>query len=77
LLFCLLLLCLGDILWSMFRNVYPYITNFLRPVVVAIFLSQIRSNLKSIALDLRDSMTVLIIIFGYVFFFAFAAYFLF
>jgi two pore calcium channel protein, plant len=61
----------------MARERYPYLTNFLRPVVVIIFMSSIRSNLKSVAYDLKDSITVLAIIFAFIGFFTFSGYFLF
>ena len=73
----LLLVCLTDISVSMVRERYPYLTNFLRPIVCMIFLSSIRSNLKSVVYDIKDSLTVLIIIFSFIGFFSFAGYFLF
>jgi hypothetical protein len=73
----LLIVCLTDISISMARERYPYLTNFLRPVVVMIFMSSIRSNLKSVAFDLKDSTTVLAIIFAFIGFFTFSGYFLF
>ena len=72
-----LIICLFDISFAIYVEQYPYATNFLRPVVVMIFLNQIRSNLKSVFKDLIDSLAILIIIFGFVFFFAFSGYFLF
>ena len=73
----MLFVCLIDICWSMKREVYPYLTNFLRPVVIMIFLSSIRSNMKSVMRDFYDSLAVLIIIFSFIGFFAFAGLFLF
>ena len=73
----LFVVCLIDISISIARDKYPYLTNFLRPVVVMIFLSSIRSNLKSVAYDLKDSFTVLAIIFSFIGFFAMSGYFLF
>lgn len=67
----------GDGIYSLFLGHHPYITNFLRPVVIVIFANQIRTNLQAVALDFKDSCTVITTIFAFISFFAFAGFFLF
>ena len=53
------------------------ISNLVRPIVVIIFFSQIRSNIYTAARDLYLSLYVLVLIFIYVFFFSILGYYLF
>ena len=62
-------ICTADLIQAAIRRKYPYLTNFMRPIVVLLFLSQIRANLKSIVFDLKDSLTVLATIFAFILFF--------
>ena len=49
----------------------------MRPVVVLIFLSTIRSNFKQLLLNVRDSIAILIAILIYIFYFTIIGYYLF
>ena len=69
--------CLVDVIYSMVVIGFPFYTSFMKPVVVLMFLSTIRANLKTVLYDLKDSSIVLLIIFSFIFFFAFSGFFLF
>jgi two pore calcium channel protein len=56
---------------------FPFYTSLMKPVVVLLFLNTLRANLKVVLLDLKDSLIVLLIIFSFIFFFAFSGFFLF
>jgi len=71
------IVCLADAVFALLVGHHPYITNFLRPIVIIIFANQIRTNLQAVALDFKDSLTVIATIFAFISFFAFAGYFLF
>lgn len=71
-------ICTGDIIYSLVPPVnYPYLTNFLRPIVIMIFLSQLRNNMKFVVLTAKDALVILICIFSYIGFFTMVGYFLF
>jgi hypothetical protein len=74
---CIYISCVIDLLYSMITTRCPYWNNSFKPVVVLLFLPTIRNNLKTVALDLKDSMPVLMIIFAFIFFFSFSGYFFF
>jgi FlaA1/EpsC-like NDP-sugar epimerase len=69
--------CLIDVIYSMVEISFPFYTSFMKPVVVLMFLNTIRANLKIVLYDLKDSSIVLLIIFSFIFFFAFSGFFLF
>jgi len=69
--------CTVDLIQSCFRRGFPFVENFLRPVIVLIILSQIRSNMKGILFDIKDSAVVMICIFSYVAFFSIVGFFMF
>lgn len=71
------ILCLSDMILSIIITQAPYITNFSRPVVVLIYLSQSRAHFKSILYLIKDSSILLASIFAYVAFYAFVGYFIF
>ena len=71
------IVCTIDLIQSCFRRGFPYLENFLRPVIVLILLSQIRSNMKGILFDIKDSAVVMLCIFSYVVFFSVAGFFIF
>jgi hypothetical protein len=73
----LYILCMTDLIVSICRTHSPVINNFMKPVTVLLFLPTIRQNLKTVASDLKDTLPVLLIIFSFVFFFAFTGFFLF
>ncbi len=74
---CFTVLSACDLLQSILRQKYPWFTTFSKTVVVYLLLPQIRKNLKSVAQDLRDSMTLLFSIFAFIFFFSTLGYYLF
>jgi hypothetical protein len=74
---CIYISCVIDLLYSMITTRCPYWNNAFKPVVVLLFLPTIRNNLKTVVLDLKDSMPVLMIIFAFIFFFSFSGYFFF
>jgi len=76
-LFFLFILSAIDLTISVIKPRYPYLANFLRPVVVMIFLSQIRQVAKTISGVMIDSLVVLVTIFAYIFFASFLAFYLF
>lgn len=60
-----------DLIYADLSSNYPYFCNFLRPVVILIFLSQTRSQMKNIFYyTLKDIAVVLIFIFLYIGFFS-------
>jgi hypothetical protein len=69
--------CVIDLILSMAYTHVPYINNLFKPFVVLLFLPIIRNNIKTVLLDLKDSMPVLAIIFAFIFFFSFSGYFFF
>jgi two pore calcium channel protein len=69
--------CSIDIVYSMVNGNFPFYTSLMKPVVVLLFLNTLRANLKVVLLDLKDSLIVLLIIFSFIFFFAFSGFFLF
>jgi len=70
-------ICAADDIKALITFSYPLINYLLRPVVCIIFFSQLRSNLKSVALDLKDSIVVLFCIFAYIMYFAAVGMFIF
>lgn len=73
----LFVICLADTIYAIVRTKYPYLNNFLRPVVIMIFLSQLRNNMRYVALTAKDALTVLVCVFSYIGFFTLVGYFLF
>lgn len=69
--------CISDLIYSMVITRAPYLNNSFKPIVVLLFLPTIRNNLKTVVLDLKDSLPVLAMIFAFIFFFSFSGYFLF
>ena len=53
------LVCIADLAEAGYYFRYPYVNNLLRPVVVVVFFSTIRENLKTLANDFKDSLVVL------------------
>lgn len=70
-------LCSIDIIYSIVYEQAPYISDFMRPVVVLIFLSSTRSNFKQLLFNVRDSIAILLAILIYIGFFAILGYYLF
>ena len=75
--YCLFLISMIDILYSMINENYAYISNFLRPVICLSYLGSVRSNMKAVAYDLRESITILIMIFFTIFYFSLVGFFIF
>ena len=50
------IISVADLIFGIVRNSYPYITNILRPVVVIIFLSQMRQVMLNMAGVLKDTI---------------------
>jgi hypothetical protein len=73
----LYLACLIDVTLAIMNHRISYINAFCKPIVVLLFLPTIRQNLRTVAYDLYASLTILLFIMAFVFFFAFAGYFLF
>ena len=73
----LYIICVTDLIITMVVIRAPTINNFLKPFTVLLFLPTIRQNMKTVIYDLKDSLVVLVIIFGFIFFFAFTGFFLF
>jgi two pore calcium channel protein len=73
----LYVLCVSDLIITMVIVRAPVINNFMKPLTVLLFLPTIRQYLKTVLYDLKDSLVVLLIIFAFIFFFAFSGYFLF
>ena len=64
------IVCIVDSIWQAITFEYAVINNILRPVVVFLFFSSIRTNLRLIWHDFRDSFVILITIFVFILFFA-------
>lgn len=69
--------CIGDLIFALLRHGFPFVTNFSRPVVVLIYLSSQRNQMKNIFVYvLKDISIVLMTIFIYIFVFAMMFFFL-
>ena len=66
-----------DLATSTIREKYPYFSNFMRPIVIMIMMSQVRATTKSVILNVKDSLTVITMIFLYITFFSVVGVFLF
>ena len=63
-------ICIADSIWNAITFEYALINNILRPLVVILFFSSIRSNLLLIWHDFQDSFIILISIFVFILFFS-------
>ena len=63
-------ICITDSVVSVFSFEYPWLNNLLRPVVVILFFSSIRTNLMLVWHDFQDSFIILISIFIFILFFS-------
>ena len=71
------LVCIADLAEAGYYFRYPYVNNLLRPVVVVVFFSTIRENLKTLAKDFKDSLVVLSSILLYILYFSAVGLFIF
>ena len=71
------LVCIGDLAAAGYTFSYPYLNNLLRPVVVVVFFSTIRENLRTLANDFKDSLIVLLSILAYIGYFSAVGLFIF
>lgn len=71
------LICICDIIYSIAEDEYPYLSNFLRPVVVLIFSSSIRRTMKQVMFSAYNSIVVIMLIFIYIGIATIIAYYLF
>ena len=71
------LVCIADLVHAGYYFRYPFINNLLRPVVVVVFFSTIRENLKTLAKDLKDSLVILASILVYILYFSAVGLFIF
>ena len=72
----IMLVCGADVIRCAITYSYPYLNNLCRPWVCVIFFSSIRSNLKSVIYDFKDSIVVLLCIFLYIMYFSAIGYFI-
>ena len=75
--YCLFFISMCDIIYSMINENYAYLSNFLRPIICLSYLGPIRSNMKAVAYDLRESITILTMIFAMIFYFSMVGLFIF
>jgi two pore calcium channel protein len=66
-----------DLATSTIREKYPSFSNFMRPIVIMIMMSQVRATTKSVVMNFKDSLTVMTMIFLYITFFSVVGVFLF
>lgn len=72
----ILIVSFFDLFWALWRSNYPYLCNMLRPIVVIIYLSQTRNQMKNIFwYTFRDIFIVLLSIFMYITFFSLLMFF--
>ena len=75
-LFIITVICFADSMITCIKRTVPYTTNFCRPVVVLIYLSQQRAQFKNIFVYvLKDTLLILFIIFFYIMFFSVMSFF--
>ena len=64
------IICIADSIFRGLQFEYPFLNNVLRPVIVILFFSSIRTNLRLIWHDFQDSFIILLSIFIFLLFFA-------
>ena len=64
------IVCIVDLIQSAISLETAYVNNSLRPIIVILFFSSIRTNLMLILDDFRDSILILVSIFAFILFFA-------
>lgn len=69
--------CIVDNIWAIYSNNYAFFAAFLKPVVVLIFSSSIRGTLRQVAFNAKDSITVILAIILYIFFYSIVGYYMF
>jgi two pore calcium channel protein len=71
------LVCIANTIQSILQDDYPYISNFLRPIVVIVFSSSIRATMKQVLFNAKDAFAILATIFLFIGFFTISGYYLF
>ena len=71
------ILCIIDEAYAIVNDSYPFIDDFMRPVVVLIFLTSIRTNMKQVLYSARDAIPIILLILLYIAFFSFLGFYMF
>jgi len=73
----LMFVSFADTVFSIVVSNYSYLANFLRPFICCAMLPDIKSNMQAVMYDMYKSVTILAMIFAFIFYFTMLGFFLF